>query len=130
VCGFDPLRRYYITRASLYKQVRGDSIGSMRTLTVALLFMMALVSPAFAKKKPAGPTAVIVEINALSITVSIGKSGEDHETYKITKDTKITLDGAPTTTDSILAGMVAQIKASETDPTVAVSIAAKDAPKK
>ncbi len=94
---------------------------------------MALVSPAFAKKK-ASPTpsgeARVVEISPLSITISIGKSGEDHQTFKITKETKITLNGAPATTDLILAGMLAEVKASDADASVAVSIAAKDAPKK
>jgi len=91
---------------------------------------MAIVSPAFAKKKPAASDEPrIVEINPLEITISIGKSGDEHQTFKIMKDTKITLNGVAATADNLLAGMVAEVKASETDPTVAVSIDAKDAPK-
>jgi len=105
----------------------------MRTLfAVLLIISLAFVTtPAFAKKKkPAADNEPrIVEVNALSITLSVGKSGDDHEVFKITKDTKITLNNVPSTTDSLRAGMVAKVTPSGTDATTAVSIDAKDAPK-
>jgi hypothetical protein len=106
----------------------------MRTLLAAvLIFSLAMVSPAFAKKK-ATPTPDneprIVEISPLSITISIGKSGEDHQTFYIAKDTKITLNGAPATTDNLLAGMIAKVTPSPSDAKTAASIDAKDAPKR
>lgn len=101
-------------------------------LAAVLILSLAFVTtPAFAGKKKPAPNNEprIVEINFLSITVSVGKSGDDHQTYKISKDTKITLNNAPSTADNLRAGMIAEIKPSDTDAGTAGSIAAKDAPK-
>jgi hypothetical protein len=105
----------------------------MRTLLAAVLILsLAFVTtPAFAGKKKPVPNndPRIVEVNALSITLSVGKSGDDHQTYKISKETKITLNGSPITADNLRAGMIAIIKASDADAGTAASIDAKDAPK-
>ena len=104
----------------------------MRALLPAVLILTLAfaTTPAFAAKKKPAPNNEprIVEISPLSITISIGKAGDDHQTFKITDATKITLNGAPAKVDNLLAGMIAEIKASA-DPGTAASIAAKDAPK-
>ena len=45
-----------------------------------------------------------MQADARSITVSLGKSGEEHETYNITDKTVVTIDGAPANARDLLAG--------------------------
>lgn len=106
-------------------------MGMRIPAVLVLIFAMAMASTALAKKK-AGPgiEGSIVEINALSITLSVGKSGDTHMQYKIMKQTVIKLDGAVVTTDTLRAGMVANVVASKDDPDTALSILAHDPPKR
>lgn len=92
---------------------------------------MAMVSPAFAKgkKKPAGEDGRIVDITALSITLSLGKTGDDHVTFKITNDTVVKFDGAAATADNLRAGMMARVVAVDGVPGTAKEIDAHDPPK-
>ena len=66
-------------------------------------------------------------MDALSITLSIGLSGDNHETYTINDQTKVTLDGASVNARDLKAGMVAQIETG-TDKKIAITITAKNPP--
>jgi hypothetical protein len=106
----------------------------MKTLlSIIALLAICLTTPALAKKgkgqpaAPAAPETPIVEVSALSVTVSLGKSGEEHMTYKITDATKVSLNGAPVAARDLRAGMVAKVAVSA-DRTTATAIDAKDAP--
>lgn len=105
----------------------------MKTLLALLsILIVALVLPASAAKKgkgqhPAeGPELKIVAVDAVSISVSLGKSGDEHINYKITDQTKVTLNGAPVAARDLRAGMVCRIEAGADK--VATAIHAKDAP--
>jgi hypothetical protein len=105
----------------------------MKTL-VAILSLLAvvLVMPAMAGKKgkgqhpQEGPELKIVEVNAVSLKVTLGHSGDEHVDYKITDQTRITLNGAPVAARELRPGMVARIEAGPDK--VATAIHAKDAP--
>ncbi|MEI9894311.1 MAG: hypothetical protein WDN28_10620 [Chthoniobacter sp.] len=106
----------------------------MKTLLAIIsILAVVLVMPAMAGKKgrgphePATPEAKIVEIDALSIKVTLGLSGDEHKEYKITDQTKVTLNGAPVAARDLRAGMVAKIEVGA-DSVTATSIEAKDAP--
>jgi len=104
----------------------------MKTLIAILsLLTMILSLPAQAgpKKKGGGssepPEHRIAEVDALSITIDVGKDGNTHEKYKITDATQVTLDGAPAFARDLKAGMQARIEVSP-DHSTAISISAKD----
>jgi hypothetical protein len=107
----------------------------MKTLLVILSLLvvgLALPPSAFAKKKGGGPPADtgeqrIVEISPVSITVTLGKTGDEHVTYKITDSTKVTLNGAPIFARDLKAGQMAKFTLSE-DHSTALTIEAKDPP--
>jgi hypothetical protein len=106
----------------------------MKTLLLIVsLLAMALVLPAMAAKKGNGSSAAptpaykIVEVNAVSITVTVGESGNEHFAYKITDGTKVTLNGAPVFARDLRAGMVARLGLSP-DRTSVLTIDAHDAP--
>jgi len=102
---------------------------------IVSILVVFLALPAVAKSKnkgtptpdPRPPELRVVEVNAVSITVTVGKSGDEHFTYKITDDTKVTLNGAPVFARDLRAGMLARIEISP-DHTTALSITARDAP--
>ncbi|MDR3404041.1 MAG: hypothetical protein P4L99_16205 [Chthoniobacter sp.] len=105
----------------------------MKTLLAFLAVLtVVLALPAVAAKKgkgpqqPATPELKIVEVDAVSIRVTLGLSGDEHVDYKITDATKITLNGAPVAARDLRPGMVAQIQAGPDK--VCTSITAKDAP--
>ena len=106
----------------------------MKTLLAFLTILtVVLAMPAMAGKKgkgpqqpPAAPFVKIVEVDAVSIKVTLGLSGNEHVDYRITDQTKVTLNGAPVAARDLRAGMVAQIQAGADK--VATSIVAKDAP--
>jgi hypothetical protein len=101
----------------------------MKTFAVfaaLLLAFFTLPCHAGGKGKPPAPFYRIVEVDAASITVSVGMSGTKDETLRITGDTKITLNGAPAAARDLMAGMKAEIKKGS-DPTIAASIMVKDA---
>jgi hypothetical protein len=107
---------------------------SMKKLIVTtLLVVLVLAAPlsTFAKrsKQPAPDASElrIVEVNAVSVTVTVGSSGTEHLSYKITDTTKVTLNGAPVFARELKAGMVAKFSLSP-DHTTALAIEAKDAP--
>ena len=96
---------------------------TLQTFLIASLFAIGISAPALAK--PHTAEYKIVEVSAVSITVSLGHSGEDHITYKIADSTKITLDGAPAKGGDLRAGMTAHIEVGS-DKETAKSIAAQD----
>jgi hypothetical protein len=107
----------------------------MKTLFL-IVSLAALVfsfpAPALAKKakKPGDsdtPELRIVQVDAVSVTVSVGLSGDEHFTYKITDGTKVTLNGAPIFARDLKAGMEAKFTLSP-DHSTALMIEAKDAP--
>ncbi len=104
----------------------------MKTLLALLsILIVALALPVSAAKKGKGPhegggEARITAVGPASITVSLGKSGDEIFEYKITEQTKVTLNGAPITARDLRAGMVCKVEADANH--VATSIAAKDAP--
>ena len=101
---------------------------SSRILVVFALLALLAGSTSWAKKKhhTADAALTIEEISPASVTVDIGKDGQ--ETYEITGTTKATLDGAPISVDDLKAGMVATFTLG-TDEKTALEIAAKDAPR-
>ena len=107
----------------------------MKTLLVILSFLvvaLALPPSALAKKKSPAPAADtgelrIVEADALSVTVTVGLSGGEHFTYKITDSTKVTLNGAPVFARDLKAGQMAKFTLSP-DHSTALTIEAKDPP--
>lgn len=101
----------------------------MKKIFLAMVLVLAVVGSCWAapKKSHGGGMHKITEISLSSITVAIGDSGDKHETYQISKDTKITINGSAATPADLRAGMVAKISAG-TDK-VATSIEAKDAPR-
>jgi hypothetical protein len=99
-------------------------------LTIVCLLLVLPVLPAMAAKKGKGsssPAYPIVQVDAVSVTVTVGESGNEHFTYKITDSTKVTLNGAPVSARDLRAGMVARVSVSP-DRTTALTIDAKDAP--
>lgn len=105
---------------------------SVKTLfAILLVFAIACGGTALAKKKKgqgdpnAGFKYMITEANAVSVTVSVGKGGNIHETFKVTADTKVTIDGAPAAARDLAGGMFANIDVAD-DKTTATSIAASD----
>lgn len=104
---------------------------TLKTVVAVLTFLaVVLVMPAMAGKRKnqadSGPDLKIVEVNAVSVTVTLGKTGDEHVQYKITDKTKVTLNGAPVAARDLRPGMVAKIAADKDK--VASSIRAKDAP--
>ncbi len=104
----------------------------MKTLIAVLsVLTMTLSLPAQAEPKKKGgggaepPEHRITEVDAVSITIDIGKDGNSHEKFKITDATKVKLDGAPGFARDLKAGMMARIESSA-DHTTAVSITATD----
>jgi hypothetical protein len=95
---------------------------------LALLLFVTVGTPVYAagKGKHPLPYQAIVEVDPSSITLRLGAAGDKNETLKITDATKITLDGTPVAARDLMAGMSAQVKKSA-DPTIAESIAARDA---
>jgi hypothetical protein len=69
----------------------------------------------------------IVQVDPASITVNVGESGDEHFTYRINDNTKVTLNGAPIAARDLRAGMVAKVSVSADRETV-TAIDAKDAP--
>lgn len=103
----------------------------MKTLLAILsVLIIALGLPVSAAKKGKGggsePEAKITAVGPASVTVALGKSGDENFEYKINEQTKVTLNGAPVAARDLRAGMVCTIEADANH--VATSIAAKDAP--
>jgi hypothetical protein len=104
----------------------------MKTLLAILsILVVALALPVSAAKKGKGPhedggEARITAVGPASVTVSLGLSGNETFEYKITEQTKVTLNGAPIAARDLRAGMICKIEADANK--VATSIAAKDAP--
>ncbi len=100
-------------------------------LLPTLLLLALFLNPTFAAPKakhPAGPPPQkIVQVDARSITVALGKSGDEHESFNITDKTVVTIDGAPANARDLLAGMVAHIETGS-DHTTATAIHASDPP--
>ncbi len=98
----------------------------------ALLFVVALSPECWAAPKKKAPAPVpehkIFQVDGASITLSIGSAGGQHETFKITSETKVTLNGVPTPAHDLKAGMVASVVSGH-DKTTAQAIHAKDAPR-
>jgi hypothetical protein len=100
-------------------------------LTIVCLLLVLPVLPAMAAKKGTSSTRTpeypIVQVDAVSVTVTVGASGDEHFTYKIADSTKVTLNGAPVSARDLRAGMVARVSVSP-DRTTALAVDAKDAP--
>ena len=92
-----------------------------------LSLMVGGVSFAAGKKKEDHPKAEhkIFEVTGASITISLGTSGDQKETYGITKETKIRLNGAPADARDLRAGMEARVTPSG-DKKTAKAIEAED----
>jgi len=101
-------------------------IKGILTMMVAVLVVVG-TSWAGPKKHKDEGLHKISEVDFSSITLSIGEGGDTHETYKITRDTKVTINGATADASSLRAGMVAKVAAGSDK--VATGIEAKDAPR-
>lgn len=107
----------------------------MKSLLLVVALLTAVLSlPTQAGKKhkgsgvPETPEYKVVETNALLLTVSIGRDGSTHETFKMTDTTKVILDGAPAAARDLKAGMMARIEFAP-DHVTALAVTAKDAPR-
>ena len=104
----------------------------MKTLIAILsLLVVFLALPVSAAKKGKGhadesPEAKIVQVDALRIVLSLGKGGDEHVEYKITDNTKVTLNGSPVAARDLRPGMVCRVEAGQDK--VATAIHAQDAP--
>jgi hypothetical protein len=105
---------------------------TLKFLALLLTVVVSISSTAVAKPKKNqgdGPQGFrkITDVNAVSVTVSVGTDGNSHETYTINDSTKVTLNGVPSNARELKAGMVAKIDLSS-DGKIAVTIVAKDPP--
>jgi hypothetical protein len=105
----------------------------MKTFIAILsLLTVFLAMPAMAKKKgqapaaPAGAEMKVVECDAVSLKVTLGHSGDEHVEYRITDQTKVTLNGATVAARDLRPGMVVKVQAGADH--VATAVEAKDAP--
>ena len=80
------------------------------------------------KEQPTPPPAqyTILEASPMSVTVDIGN--DNHATYNITKNTKLTLNGEPANPDDLRAGMVTSVELAPDNET-ALSLTAQSAPR-
>ena len=100
-----------------------------RTLIVLALIVLAASSTSWAKKKHPGQMAAdatLIAVSPTDITVQAGTDGQGN--YKIDTNTKVTLDGLPSTPDALRAGMLVKVEVSPAGDT-ASSVTAKDAPR-
>ena len=109
---------------------------ALHLILALLVVALALPTSAMAaKRRPPGATPdpnesaelKIVEADAVSVTVTVGKSGDQHFTYKVTDSTKVTLNGAPAFARDLKPGMVAKFTLTP-DHGTAIAIEAKDPP--
>jgi len=100
---------------------------AFKTLAFALTIALSLSSTAVAKRTGGKVFNKITDINAVTITVSIGVDGNTHQTYSITDNTKVTLNGAPSNARDLRAGMIAHVVLSA-DGRTATIINGRDAP--
>jgi hypothetical protein len=108
--------------------IRPQLLPAIRAVALFLCLLLATPGTMHAKPHPKAPAEKmlkIVEVNALSITVSLGTAGDTHETYVINDQTKVTLNGAPVNARDLRAGMQASVEASADNKT-ALTISAKD----
>jgi hypothetical protein len=102
---------------------------TLKALALLLTIALTISSTAVAKPRGGGGKAYlkIVDVDAVSITLSIGSDGNSHQKYLVNDSTKVTLNGAPANARDLRSGMVAKIQAAE-DGKTAQTIDAKDAP--
>ncbi|HEY3898013.1 MAG TPA: hypothetical protein VGM54_05325 [Chthoniobacter sp.] len=108
---------------------------ALHLILAMLVIALALPTSVQARRRPPGPTPdsgepselKIVEADAVSVTVTVGKSGDQHFTYKVTDSTKVTLNGAPAFARDLKPGMVAKFTLTP-DHATAITIEAKDPP--
>jgi hypothetical protein len=104
----------------------------MKPPILALLLLFTLLPGAYAKKHKQNHFPYnIIEANAVSVTVAVGKSGDtdSQRTFKITDATKVTIDNQPSSAGDLKGGMVASITTA-VDGETATVIAAHDPNKK
>jgi hypothetical protein len=98
-----------------------------------LLFLLALalsVTGTYAgkkKKDSEGPDYKILQTDARSVTVALGKAGDEQATFNITDATEVTVDGRPSNARELIAGMMAHIETTA-DRKTATAIHAHDPP--
>jgi hypothetical protein len=120
-----------VTGSYLNAVPRNPVIARMlKAFTLLLIIALSISTTAIARQKGGGggkPFLKILDVDAVSITLSIGSDGNSHQKYVVNDSTKVTLNGAPANARDLRAGMVAKIEASE-DGKTALVIDAKDAP--
>ena len=120
-----------MTKPNLNTVPRNPVIAwTLKALALLLTMVLSISSMALAKgpKGDAGkPFAKIVDVDAVSVTISLGTDGNSHQKYLVTDSTKVTLNGAASNARDLRSGMIARIEASE-DGKTALTITAKDAP--
>jgi hypothetical protein len=109
-----------------------NRIGFMkRLLLLAMCIGGVAAFPSLAKEKPEDHAYRILQVNAVSITVSFsksGKNGSEHGTYEITNSAVVTIDGHPANARDLKGGMVTHLAISPDQKTV-TKIEARDAPR-
>jgi hypothetical protein len=111
-----------------------NSVGFVKRFLVSAICIgvtAAFPYTTFAKEKPEDHAYRILQVNAVSITVSFSKSGRggaEHGTYAITEETVVTIDGHPTNARNLRGGMVTHLTIAPDQRTV-TRIEARDAPR-
>ena len=96
----------------------------------ALSFVVAMllsISPATVARGADKIFLKIVDVDAVSVTVSVGTDGNSHQRYLITDTTTVLLNGLKANARDLRSGMIARIRASE-DGKTALNVTARDAP--
>lgn len=114
---------------------RSSAARILTTLALLVTLALLITTPVEARPHPKAPTDTptpvppgmqkILEVNALSIKVAVGTSGDSTASYSITDSTKVTLNGVSGNARDLKAGMLAKIEPSA-DGKTAVSITAQD----
>jgi len=103
---------------------------TLQALAILLTIVLSISSTAVAKPKGGGGGKgflKIVDVDAVSITLSIGSDGNSHLRYLVSDSTKVTLNGAPANARDLRPGMIAKVEPGE-DGKTAATVDAKDPP--
>jgi hypothetical protein len=118
----------FVAGSSLIAVPRNRVIARIiKALAILLTVALSITSATAARKKGPGSFNKIVDVDPVSITISLGTDGNTHQKYAITDSTKVTLNGAPANSRDLRSGMIAHIDFSA-DGKTAETITAKDAP--
>jgi hypothetical protein len=97
---------------------------ALKGLAFLLAALLSISLPTAAKAKD---FLKIVDVDAVSITVSVGTDGNSHARYLITDSTKVLLNGLKANARDLRSGMTARVTTGS-DGRTALNVTARDAP--